>query len=80
VKEVDDIAKKWKSINDNYSNIFTKAKEKNQPLKHLITYLSLVSGESPNLKPTKSVEEDYAKLSKNNKEISDLAPTLQELI
>ena len=80
MKEVDEISKKWKVLNDNYSNIFTKAKEKNQPLKHLIAYLTQVSVELPSLKPTKTVEEDYAKLSKNNKEIFDLAPTLQELI
>ena len=80
IKEVDDFAEKWKTLKDMYLDAFTKAKENFQPLKHLIAYLTLVSGESPSLKPAKPVDEDYAKLSKNNREISDLIPTLEELI
>jgi len=80
VKIIEDIEKRWNELNASYGAITQEAREKCKPIKNLLTFIDGISQESPSLKPSKQIEEDYNLLTKNSKDIEVHMTTLTDLV
>jgi len=80
IKIIEDIEKRWNELNASYGAITQKARERCKPIKNLLTFIDGISQESPSLKPSKQIEEDYNLLTKNSKDIEVHMTTLTDLV
>jgi hypothetical protein len=79
VKIIEDIEMRWNELNASYGAITQEARERCKPIKNLLTFIDGISQESPSLKPSKQIEEDYNLLTKNSKDIEVHMTTLTDL-
>jgi hypothetical protein len=74
------VEKKWRNLIGLYADLNSAAREKVKPFLNLIAYLDDISKESASLKPSESINADYAAVTLNNTQLQKHLETLEELL